>query len=58
MHVADILRETESLNASRTSVNRSLGKARETLSLWRPETPVEPNFAFWVLQAIRKGDMK
>lgn len=41
-----LLNETESFSASRTSVSRSLGKALDTLSLCKHETPVEPNLAF------------
>lgn len=53
-----LLDGTDCLNASSTSVSRSRGNARETLSLWRHEIPVDANLAFWVPQAIKKGEMK
>jgi len=37
--------DTESLNASNTSVNRSLGSARDTPNLCRQDMPVAPNLA-------------
>jgi len=53
-----VLNGTDSFKASRTAFNRSLGKALETLSLWRQETPVDANFALCVPHAMRKGVMK
>jgi hypothetical protein len=58
LHSETILEETDSFRASRTSFSLSLGKARETLSLWRHDTPVAANLALWVLQAMRNGEMK
>lgn len=43
--MAALLNDTESFSASRISVNRSLGKALDTLSLCRQEMAVEPNLA-------------
>jgi hypothetical protein len=43
--VVSLLDDTNSRNASKTSVSLSRGKARETLSLCRQEIPVDANLA-------------
>ena len=53
-----LLDDTDARNASSTSVSRSRGSDRETHNLWRHEIPVDANLAFWVPQAIKKGEMK
>lgn len=52
-----VLDETDSLKDSKTSASLSFGRALDTPSLWRQETPVAANLALRVLQAMRKGDM-